>query len=163
MTRQDAPDLQDRKAWEAFPVEEYDVLIVDSVGASTEGVSEREGRETGLILKTLLDLARRGLAIVLLENTEKTGTVKRGRGEWSDRADIIYEVRDATGFVPSGKRPWFQELPAAGEAEWAARAARRKGQRIFRLGFIPSKFRIGLEPEPFVLELNLPKDQPWNV
>ena len=28
---------------------------------------------------------------------------------------------------------------------------------------IPSKFRLGVEPEPFCLELHLPSDAPWTL
>lgn len=163
LTRQDAPDLKDRAAWKAFPVEQYDVVIVDSVGASTEGITEKEGRQTTEVLATLQDLATRGVAIVLLQNTEKTGTNVRGRGEWVDRADIFYEVRDATGFTPSGKRPWWLELPVDGAADWAERAARRKGRTDYRLAFIPAKFRLAAEPEPFCLEISLPENEPWTL
>lgn len=163
LTRQDAPDLKDRKAWEAFPAEQYDVLIVDSVGTSTEGITEKEGKQNSEVLATLLDLAHRDIAILLLQNTEKTGTNIRGRGEWADRADIQYEVRDATGFTPSGKRPWWQELPADGAANWAERAARHKGRTVFRLAFIPAKFRLAAEPEPFCLEILLPENEPWTL
>src|SRR6185436_525499 len=124
LTRQHAPDLKNKEVWATFPVEDYDVLIIDSVGASTEGVTEKEGKQTTEILATILDLARKGLAILLLTNCTKDALSLKGRGEWSDRADIIYEVRDATGFTPSGKKPWWQELPEAGEAAWADRAAR---------------------------------------
>ena len=163
LTRQDAPDLKNKDAWASFPVDSYDVLVVDSVGASTEGVTEKEGKQTTEILATILDLARKGLAILLLTNTTKDALNLRGRGEWSDRVDIIYEVRDATGFTPSGKKAWWQELPEAGEAAWADRAARRKGKIDFRLAFIASKFRLGVEPEPFCLELHLPPDEPWTL
>jgi hypothetical protein len=163
LTRQDAPVLRDRKAWEAFPVEQYDVLIVDSVGAATEGITEKEGRQNSEVLATLLDLAHRGVAILLLQNTEKTGTNIRGRGEWADRADIQYEVRDATGFTPSGKRSWWLELPADGAANWAERAARRKGRTEYRLAFIPAKFRLAAEPDPFCLEISLLEGEPWTL
>lgn len=163
LTRQHAPDLKDKSAWEAFPINDYDVLVIDSVGASTEGVTEKEGRQTTEILATVLDLARKGIAILLLTNTIKDGTNLKGRGEWADRADIIYEIRDTTSFTPSGKKPWWAELPEAGESGWADRASRRKGQVDFRLGFICSKFRLGPEPEPFCLELHLPEGEPWTV
>ncbi len=163
LTRQHAPDLKDKAAWAAFPVENYDVVIIDSVGASTEGVTEKEGKQTTEILATVLDLARKGIAILLLSNTIKDGTNLKGRGEWADRADIIYEIRDATGFLPSGKKPWWQELPEAGEASWADRAARRKGQTDFRLAFVCSKFRLGVEPEPFCIELHLPENETWSL
>jgi AAA domain-containing protein len=163
LTRQDAPDLNDRELWAQFPAEEYDVLIVDSVGASTEGITEKEGKQNSEVLATLLDLALRDIAILLLQNTEKTGTNIRGRGEWADRADIQYEVRDATGFIPSGKRPWWLELPADGAANWAERAARRKGRTEYRLAFIPAKFRIAAEPDPFCLEISLPEGELWTL
>lgn len=161
LTRQNAPDLRDKKAWQAFPVNNYDVLMVDSIGASTDGVTEKEGKQTTEVLATILDLARTGLAILLLQNTTKDGVNIRGRGEWMDRADVVFEVRDATGVSPSGKKAWWQELPEAGEAAWAERAARRKGRIDFRLAFVPSKFRLGVEPEPFCLELYLPQGAPW--
>jgi hypothetical protein len=163
LTRQSAPDLKDKAAWKHFPVEEYDVLIVDSVGSSTEGITEKEGKQTTEVLATLVDLARKNIAILLLQNTTKDAVNLKGRGEWADRADIIYEVRDATGLIPSGKKPWWQELPEAGEAAWAERSARRKGRIDFRLAFVPSKFRLAAEPEPFCLELTLPKGAPWTL
>lgn len=163
LTRQDAPDLRDKAAWSVFPVDSYDVLIVDSVGASTEGVTEKEGKLTTEILATILDLARKGIAILLLTNCTKDALSLKGRGEWADRADIIYEVRDATDFTPSGKKSWWMELPDGGEAAWADRAARRKGRIDFRLAFIASKFRLAAEPEPFAIELHLPKDETWTL
>jgi hypothetical protein len=163
LTRQTAPALQDKAAWDQFPLQDYDVLIVDSVGASTEGITEKEGKQTTEVLATILDLARRRLAILLLQNVTRDGLNFKGRGEWADRADILYEVRDATGFTPTGKKSWWLELPPAGEAAWGERAARRKSRVDFRLAFIPSKFRLGVEPEPFCLELRLPPDAPWTL
>jgi hypothetical protein len=136
---------------------------VDSVGSSTEGITEKEGKQTTEVLATILDLARKGLAILLLMNVTKDGSNFKGRGDWADRADILYEVRDATGFTPSGKKSWWLELPPAGEAAWGERAARRKSRVDYRLAFIPSKFRLGVEPDPFCLELHLPPDAPWTL
>jgi len=163
LTRQHAPDLKDREAWARFPLDAYDVLIIDAVGSFTEGITEKEGKLTTEVLATLIDLARRGIAILLLMNTTKDGFTFRGRGEWTERVDIAYEVRDATGFTPSGKKEWWRELPPAGEAEWADRAARRKGKVTFRLAFVPNKFRLGMEPAPFCLELHLPPDGLWTL
>jgi AAA domain len=163
LTREDAPDLKDKAAWERFPTENFDVLIVDSVGSSTEGITEKEGKQTTEVLATVLDLAHKGLGLMLLQNTTKDGANIKERGEWADRADIVYELRDATDFIPSGKLSWWQELPPAGEAAWGERAAPRKNRTTYRLAFIPSKFRIGQEPEPFCLELRLPKDEPWTL
>jgi len=73
---------------------------------------------------------------------------------------LFFEVRDATDLKPSGTKDWWLELPAAGAEEWANRASRRKKRDRFKLAFIPSKFRVGEEPEPFILEVDL-SDEPW--
>lgn len=163
LTRQHAPALNRHGAWAQFPVSAYQALIVDAVGSFTEGITEKEGKQTTEVLATIVDLARKGLAILLLQNATKDGVNFKGREEWADRSDIIYELRDATDFIPQGHKPWWEELPAAHEGAWAARAARRKGRCDFRLAFIPSKYRLGPEPEPFCIELNLPPDLPWTV
>jgi hypothetical protein len=163
LTRQHAPDLKDREAWSQFPLASYAVLIIDAVGSFTEGITEKEGKLTTEVLATLLDMARRGIAILLLMNVTKDGLTFKGREEWVDRVDIHYEVRDATGFSPSGKPDWWLELPPAGEAAWADRAARRRGKVTFRLAFIPNKFRLGMEPDPFCLELHLPPEGLWTL
>src|SRR5207249_8761127 len=105
----------------------------------------------------------KGPAVLLLSNCTKDALNTRGRGEWQDRIDIQYEVRDATGFMPSGKKDWWMELPEAGEAAWADRAARRKNRTDYRLAFVPSKFRLRAQPEPFCLEVRLPSDEPWTL
>jgi hypothetical protein len=110
-----------------------------------------------------LDLAARGVSILLLNNTTKDGASVRGRGEWMDRVDIVYEVRDATGFTPSGKKPWWQELPPAGETDWAERAARRQVRTRYRMAFVCSKMRLGPEPEPFCLDAYVPEGKPWKL
>lgn len=161
LTRDDAPDLTQKGAWAQFPVERFDVVIIDSVGSSTEGVTEKEGKETSMILATLRDLAAKGVAILLLTNTTKGAEYFKGRAEWADRIDILYELRDATGLQPSGQKPWWQELPGGGEAAWGERAARRQRRTTFRMAFVPSKFRLGPEPAPFCLEAAVPDDRPW--
>jgi hypothetical protein len=163
LTRQHAPSLRDRAAWDRFPLENFDVVIMDAVGSFTEGITEKEGKQTTEVLATIIDVARKGLAVLLLQNATKDGLNFKGREEWADRVDIIYELRDATDFVPTLKRPWWEELPEAHEGAWAARAARRKGRDDFRLAFIASKYRLGPEPEPFALELHLPAGEPWTL
>ncbi|MGH8057664.1 MAG: hypothetical protein ACREOH_10595 [Candidatus Entotheonellia bacterium] len=75
------------------------MLIIDAVVSITEGITEKEGRLTTEVLATLLDLARRGLAILLLNNATKDGSTFKGREEWIDRVDIHYEVRDDAGYA----------------------------------------------------------------
>ncbi len=154
-------DFSGIRTWTKFPAEQYDVLIIDSWGSFTEGVTEKEGRETTQILATLLDVARKNIAVLLLHNTTKDGKSLRGRGEIEDRVDIIFEARDATGFTPSGHKPWYEELPDSGPGAYASRATRRKGRTAQRLAFIPSKYRIALEPEPFCLEIDLSEGEDW--
>jgi hypothetical protein len=161
LTRSNVPSLRNKTAWELFPTDQFSVVIIDALNSFTEGVTEKEGKETTQVLATLLDLARKGVAILILHNTTKDGANMRGRGEVSDRVDIIYEVRDATGFAPSGEKAWWEELPESGEKTFISRATRRKGRTDYRLAFIPSKFRLAREPEPFCLEIHLPKDEPW--
>ena len=71
LTREDAPDLREKAAWEAFPVADYDVVLIDSLGSFTEGVTEKEGKETTQMLATLLDFIRKGPAVVALTNCTK--------------------------------------------------------------------------------------------
>ncbi len=99
----------------------------------------------------------------VLGNTIKSGLHSRGSGVLEDRADIVYEVRDATNLKPSGKKDWWHELPAAGADAWAERASRRRNRDTMRLSFTSSKFRIGgPEPNPFALEVNF-GTHPWTL
>jgi hypothetical protein len=154
LTREHTPPLTDKVAWTAFPVDQFDVVIIDSLGAATEGISEKEGKETQQFLATLKDLARRGPAVLALDNTQKSGLSYRGRGEKADAVDILYECRNVTGWTPTAGGDWWESLPDSGEHAWQARASRRKGQAVLRLAFIPSKFRLGMEPDPFVIEID---------
>jgi hypothetical protein len=162
LTRDKAPPLTDEAAWAAFPVDECDVVIVDSIGAATEGVSEKEGKQTQQYLATLKDLARRGPAVLALDNTNKAAQNYRGRGEKGDAVDILYEARNITGWTPTHAGDWWEDLPDFGEHTWQQRASRRKGQPVLHIGFIASKFRLGVEPEPFVLAIDT-TEEPWTL
>jgi hypothetical protein len=162
LTREMAPPLTDKTAWGQFPAGDYDVVIIDSLGAATEGVSEKEGRETQEFLATLKDLARRGPALLCLDNTTKAATSYRGRGEKGDAVDILYECRNITGWMPSQAGNWWEDLPDFGEHTWQQRATRRKGQAVMRVAFVPSKFRLATEPEAFVLEIDT-RQEPWTL
>jgi hypothetical protein len=72
-------------------------------------------------------------------------------------------MRDATDFTPSGKGPWWQELPPAAESDWADRAARRANREAFRVACIWSKHRLSRDPEPRCLEVVVPEGQPWSL
>jgi hypothetical protein len=150
-----------------FPFDQYDIIILDSIDSFTEGCGEKDSSRISLALAPLLDVVRRpnGPAVLMLGNVLKDGRAGRGSGVVEDRADIVFEVRDATGFHPSGKKPWWEELPPAGRGDWAAATTRRRGKdkpaRI-RVAFINSKFRVGEEPDPSVLEVDFAGD-PWTV
>lgn len=164
LTREHAPPLTDVSKWADFPFGEYDAVIIDSLDSSTEGVGEQDSSKVSKALAALLDIVRRkdGPAFLVLGNTVKTGAHSRGCGVIEDRADIVYEVRDATKLVPSGRKEWWHELPEAGVGSWADRASRRIKRNSYRLAFIPTKFRVGAEPEPFVLEVRL-DTEPWQL
>ena len=164
ISRENAPSLTDARAWEEFPYFDYDLVIVDSLDSAAEGVGEQDSAKPSKAIAPLLDIAHRenGPAVLVLGNCVRTGAHSRGSGVIEDRADIVCEVRDCTSFHPSGKKPWVEELPSADAASWASRSSRRKKQVKLRLAFIPTKFRVGEEPEPFIIELNL-ADEPWTV
>jgi hypothetical protein len=164
LSRDDAPPLTDARAWADFPYMDYDLLIVDSLDSAAEGVGEQDSTKPSLAIAPLLDIARRenGPGVLLLGNTIKSAKHSRGSGVIEDRADIVFEVRDATNFHPTGKKPWIEELPAADAGSWTGRSTRRKRLSKYRLAFIATKFRIGEEPEPFIMEIDL-TTEPWTV
>lgn len=163
LTRDEAPPLTDRAAWALYPIQSYDVLAVDSLDASTEGVGEQDSAAPSRAIAALLDVAHRadGPAVIVLGNTTKSGGAGRGSGVVEDRADIVYEIRDATDYRPTGERPWWEELPPAARTDWAGRATRRKRRDAYRLAIIATKHRVGPEPEPRVVETDL-STEPWS-
>lgn len=164
LSRDNAPPLTNTRAWAEFPYCEYDLVIVDSLDSAAEGVGEQDSTKPSLAIASLLDIARRenGPAVLLLGNTIKSAKHSRGSGVIEDRADIVFEVRDATNFHPTGKKPWIEELPAADAGSWTGRSTRRKRLSKYRLAFVATKFRIGEEPEPFIIEIDL-TTEPWTV
>lgn len=166
LARDEAPALADERTWEKFPQGGWDVIVLDSWDTFAEGVGEQDSRRSTLALAPLLNVARRdgAPAVVVLCNVIKSGSHGRGSGVLEDRADNVFEARDATGFTPSGKRPWWEELPPAARGDWATRATRRttaKAERI-RVAFIATKFRDETDPDPFVLEMDFTATQ-WTV
>jgi hypothetical protein len=157
MTRDEVPRLTDTGAWASFPIEAYDLVIVDALDSVAEGVGEQDSKQPSKAIAVLLDISRRenGPGVITLGNTVRTGAHSRGSGVMEDRGDIVYEVRDATGLKPTGEKDWWLELPKASADAWGERSSRRRGQNVFRLAFVPSKFRVGKEPDPFVLEMDL--------
>jgi hypothetical protein len=164
ISREKCPPLTQPEAWASFPYAEYDVVVVDSLDAMAEGVGEQDSAKPAKAMAPLLDICHRegGPAVLLLGNTIKSGEHSRGSGVNEDRADIVFEVRDGTGFRPSGTKPWIEELPAQGASEWAARSARRKGRSDFRVALVATKCRDGEEPAPLMLEARL-GDIPYTV
>jgi len=164
LTRDEVPPLTNKAAWKTFPFRDYDLVIIDALDSTAEGVGEQDSGKPSKAIASILDIAHQadGPAVLVLGNTIKSAQHGRGSGVVEDRADIVYEVRDATDLQPSGTKDWWLELPPAGAEEWANRASRRQKRDRFKLAFIPSKFRGGEEPEPFILEVDL-SDEPWDL
>lgn len=164
LDRNKCPPLTDAPAWNNFPYTEYDLVIIDSFSAATEGIKEKEAGETGKVLAAVLDNARKGPSMLLLANCRKDEGVIRGSGVIGDRADIVYEIRDATELKLEAKHEhWLDALPPSDETQWAAKSKRRKRREAYRLAFVVSKFRVGEEPDPFILEIRLPDEGDWSV
>jgi len=164
ITREKCPPLTDAAAWADFPYHDYDVVIIDSLDSAAEGVGEQDSGKPSRAIAPLLDIARRehGPAVLVLGNTVKSAQHSRGSGVIEDRADIVFEVRDATNLHPTGSKAWVEELPPCDASSWASRASRRKQRTKYRLAFVASKFRIGQEPEPFILEIDMSRE-PWTI
>jgi hypothetical protein len=164
ISREKCPPLTNTSAWALFPHGDYDVVILDSFDSAAEGIGEQDSAKPSRAIAPLLDIARRedGPAVLILGNTVRTAAHSRGSGVIEDRADIVFEVRDATQFRPSGSKPWLEELPPAGAGAWVSRSSRRKQLTKLRLAFVASKFRLGQEPEAFIVEIDFAVE-PWTV
>jgi hypothetical protein len=56
MCRDDVPPLTDTKAWAEFPVADYDVVAIDSLDATAEGVGEQDSAKPARAIAPILDL-----------------------------------------------------------------------------------------------------------
>ena len=160
--RESAPALTNAAAWEALGTLGYDLIVLDAFGSATEGIGDNDAGPAGKALASLRDAAAGGAAVVVLLNTPKGAGQYRGSGLIADRIDMLYEARDATDHRPRGGVAWWSGLPEAGEAAWSDRAARRKRRESYRLALVPTKFRLGEEPEPIAVELRLGGDH-WSI
>jgi putative DNA primase/helicase len=162
LDRRNAPPLAGRGSdeWLYFPSEQFDVLLIDAQDSFLEGTNEKDTDKQGMAIAILLHLSHaKGLAVVMLGNTIKSGEYARGSGAIGDRADVNYEVRDARGFTPSGKKPWVLELPPGGAGAWAIKASASGNPR---LAFACEKDRVGALVEPFILEVDV-MGNPWTL
>ena len=78
-----------------------------------------------------------------------------------DAVDILYEARNITGWTPAHGDDWWEDLPDFGEHTWQQRASAAR-QQVLRIAFVPSKFRLGMDPEPFCLEIDT-RQEPWTL
>src|SRR5207249_2700155 len=73
---------------------------------------------------------------------------------------------DITGWKPTGKLPWHEEMPPGGLEHWASRATRRtqrENTTSIRVAFVNTKFRVDAdEPAPFAVEISSAAE-PWTV
>ena len=164
ISREKCPSLTRPEEWANFPYGEYDLVIVDALDSMAEGIGEQDSAKPARAMGPLLDICHHadGPAVLLLGNTIKSGEHSRGSGVIEDRADIVFELRDGTDFTPTGSVPWIDELPAQGAKEWKTRSARRKGKSVFRLAMVATKFRLGEEPAPRMLEIDM-ASSPWTL
>lgn len=163
LTRDKAPPLTDQRAWADFPFKNYGAVFLDAFGSSTESSDEKEAKDMAPALASLLDLGRKGPGILVLFNTRRDGEAIRGSGVIVDRLDGVYEMRDATDLrLDSKYESWWDALPDANDREWASNAKRRGKRTTYRLAFIPSKWRLGPQPDPWCVEIKLPDDAPWS-
>jgi len=84
----------------SLPYSDFDLVVVDAWDSMAEGMGEQDSSKPARALAPLLDVCHRenGTAVLLLGNTIKSAQHSRGSGVVEDRADIVYEVRDTTGF-----------------------------------------------------------------
>lgn len=163
LTRDKAPSLTDQKSWAAFPYKNYGAFVLDAFGSATENADEKEAKYMAPALASLLDLVRKGPAGLVLFNTRRDGAAIRGSGVIMDRIDGLYETRDASGLRLDSKcEAWWDALPPADDAQWASNAKRRAHRTVYRLAFVPSKWRLGPQPDPWCVEIKLPEDAPWS-
>src|SRR5206468_11133090 len=97
LEQKECPPLTDLRAWNQFPVEDYDVIFFDGWETFTEDLGDKDDKKFKQILAMLIDLKKRGPAMVMLDNTLKDESSYKGRAEKIGRADIFYELRDLTG------------------------------------------------------------------
>jgi hypothetical protein len=163
ITRERCPSLfPDPSAWLSFPFDGYDVVFIDSWNAFTIGLSEKDTAGSGQALTPLLKVCYAGAAVLILGNVTRDGAHSRLNGVVEDRADFVFEVRDATDLEPKGKL-WVEQLVAQGAKDWQARTTRRQGKTKLRLALCPSKVREGPELEARVKEIDFEADPWWTV
>jgi hypothetical protein len=166
LARDKVPALLGNSAdWKAFPVQDYDRVILDSWDSTAEGTGEKDSRLPSIAIAHILDIvhAENGPAVLVLMNSVKDGTHSRCSGVVEDRADAIFEVRDITDVHFSGPKPWWEEMPIVGAKDWAARATRRKDRECYRMALVPSKFKLGgPEPSPFAVEIDF-RTSPFSI
>jgi hypothetical protein len=167
LTRDKVPALLGNDAaWKAFPVREYDFVLLDGWDSTAEGAGERDSRLPSIAISRILDIAHAedGPSVLILMNTVRDGSHSRCSGVVEDRADAIFEARDLTGFAPTGgPKPWWEEMPVIGAKDWAVRASRRRERERTRMALVPSKFKLGgPEPSPFALEMDF-TTSPWSI
>jgi hypothetical protein len=166
LARDKVPALLGNSAdWKAFPVQDYDVVILDSWDSTAEGTGEKDSRLPSIAISHILDIvhAENGPAVMVLMNSVRDGTHSRCSGVVEDRADAIFEVRDITGVRFSGQKPWWEEMPIVDAKDWAARATRRNDRELYRMALVPSKFKLGgPEPSPFAVEIDF-RASPFSI
>jgi hypothetical protein len=124
MTRDHAPALTDRAAWAVFRFADYDVVVIDSIDAATEGVGENDSAKPSAAIAPILDLAHRenGPALLLAQERHQERLprprLRRRGGPGGHR------VRGARRLGPPADR---QQALVAGAASRRPRGVGRAG------------------------------------
>jgi hypothetical protein len=132
----------------------FDLLVVESYGALTAGAGDNDADKHSRAIDLLVRCARQGPGLLVPANTTKRGQHIRYSGIIEDRADLSFEIRNATGTEFTNDE-WWMELDTDDVGSWGKRASRRRGKTRYRLAFVPSKFRLGAAPDPFVYEIDV--------
>jgi hypothetical protein len=146
LLRDKAPPLTDKAAWSTFPVQDYDVVIVDSLGASTEGISEKEGRQTQEFLATLKDLARRGPALLCLDNTTKAAQIIAAVGKRRTPSTSCMSAAISPAGRPLRPETGGKTFPILGSTPGSNAPVGAKAKRYCVLRLSPANSALGLSP-----------------
>jgi hypothetical protein len=159
---EDCVVLNDSMFWHTVPVDQGDVIVIDSWGSACP-LGTKDEKPIKAVLSTLATLCDRGASIMILVNTTKNGKTFKGPEEIKGRADIMYELRNATGFRPSNKKFWLTELlekPGSAYDEWNYKKE-HTGADNLRVALAETKERYG-QILPQAIEISS-KQIPWTV
>jgi hypothetical protein len=157
VSQENCPLMMSATAWAQLPHTSYDIAIIDSINSVVEGIGEDGFVEPSRAIAPLFDICNREGGPAVLVLCDASWSAAHSPRLIENSADLVFTVSDATGFTPSGMEPWWQEVPAL-----EFKASQAGERRTYCLAFTPSSYRIGEQPEPFVMEVDL-TGEPWGL